>query len=322
MSTTRQIRAWLVFFIVALVLSGVTAFPLETELRFLSTVVRADWSPLPQLLPGVVEWVDRVRDGLIATNDQYPFIAYAADWLAFAHLVIAVAFIGPLRDPVRNIWIIQFGMIACVGIIPLALIAGSVRGIPLGWQLIDMSFGVIGIIPLIIVYRLIRRLEYTDPYDFWDAEAENLLDIHLDIYSEVASVAEISALMGMEPDSSTERGSPRKNVMESAPEQAKIHRLTRWTIGSGLPNTAYEDDQLDALWARTSAALPRISSLTGGVRVQLCFFHQMDGRSFQGHGLGLSPQWMGLLAEVGGTVSMDQYISRNGPEPAKHPSVG
>ena len=27
------------------------------------------------------------------------------------------------------------------------------------WQLIDMSFGVIGIIPLIVVYRLIRRLE-------------------------------------------------------------------------------------------------------------------------------------------------------------------
>jgi hypothetical protein len=33
------------------------------------------------------------------------------------------------------------------------------RGIPFGWSLIDMSFGVIGIIPLIIVLRLIRRLE-------------------------------------------------------------------------------------------------------------------------------------------------------------------
>lgn len=74
-------------------------------------------------------------------------------------VVIAVAFIGPLRDPVRNIWVIQFGMIACVAVIPLALIAGGIRGIPLGWQLIDISFGVIGIVPLIIVYRLIRRLE-------------------------------------------------------------------------------------------------------------------------------------------------------------------
>ena len=50
-------------------------------------------------------------------------------------------------------------MIACIGVIPLALVAGSIRGIPLGWMLIDMSFGVIGIVPLLIVYRLIRRLE-------------------------------------------------------------------------------------------------------------------------------------------------------------------
>jgi len=155
--TLTKIRLWLGFFIVALVISGITAFPLETELRFGSDLLHA--TAAPDLLPGVVEWVDRIRDALIATNDRYPFIAYASDWLAFAHLVIAVAFIGPLRDPVRNIWIIQFGMIACIGVIPLALVAGGIRGIPVGWQLIDMSFGVIGIIPLVIVYRLIRRLE-------------------------------------------------------------------------------------------------------------------------------------------------------------------
>lgn len=156
MSTLRQIRIWIVFFILALVASGVTAFPLETELRIGSDILHA--SPLPDLLPDLVAWIDRVRDGVIATNDAYPFLAYGTDWLAFAHLVIAVAFIGPLRDPVRNIWIIQWGMIACVGVIPLALIAGAVRGIPFGWMLVDMSFGIVGIIPLIIVYRLVRRL--------------------------------------------------------------------------------------------------------------------------------------------------------------------
>ena len=155
MSTTRQIRAWLIFFIVALVASGLTAFPLETELRFGSAVLH--W--LGFVPAEFTDWIDRVRDALIATNDAYPFLAYGTDWLAFAHLVIAVAFIGPLRDPVRNIWIIQFGMIACIGVIPLALVAGTIRGLPLGWQLIDMSFGVFGIIPLIIVYRLVRRLE-------------------------------------------------------------------------------------------------------------------------------------------------------------------
>ena len=155
MSASRQIKAWLIFFIVALVASGLTAFPLETEIRFASDVLH--W--LGFVPADFTAWIDRVRDALIATNDAYPFLAYGTDWLAFAHLVIAVAFIGPLRDPVRNIWIIQFGMIACVGVIPLALIAGAIRGIPFGWQLIDMSFGVFGIIPLIIVYRLIRRLE-------------------------------------------------------------------------------------------------------------------------------------------------------------------
>lgn len=86
-------------------------------------------------------------------------MSYGTDWLAFAHIVIAVVFIGPLKDPVRNVWVIQFGMIACILIIPLALICGPIRQIPFYWQLIDCSFGVIGIIPLYKCYQLIRRLE-------------------------------------------------------------------------------------------------------------------------------------------------------------------
>lgn len=86
-------------------------------------------------------------------------MAYGTDWLAFAHLVIAVAFIGPYRDPVRNSWVVTFGIIACIGIIPLALIAGAVRGIPLYWRLIDCSFGVFGAIPLWLVRRDIAMLQ-------------------------------------------------------------------------------------------------------------------------------------------------------------------
>jgi len=157
MSTKVQIRAWLVFFIVALAVSGLTAFPLETELRIASDVLHA--SPAMTFAPDAVAFIDTIKRAVIDQNDTYPFLAYGTDWLAFAHLVIAVAFIGPLRDPVRNIWVVQFGMIACVGVIPLALIAGAIREIPLLWQVIDMSFGVFGIIPLIIVYRLIKRLE-------------------------------------------------------------------------------------------------------------------------------------------------------------------
>ena len=157
MSTLRAIRIWLVIVIVCLVVSGLTAFPLEAELRaaasLLHSTVFGGW------MPQLTQWIDRVRDAVVVTNGRYPFLAYGTDWLAFAHLVIAIAFIGVFRDPVRNVWIIVWGMIACVAVIPLALIAGPVRGIPWGWTLIDCSFGVVGIIPLIIVYRLIRRLE-------------------------------------------------------------------------------------------------------------------------------------------------------------------
>ncbi|MFK3980699.1 hypothetical protein ACI2K4_10030 [Micromonospora sp. NPDC050397] len=158
MPTLTRIRAWLVVFVVGLVLSGVTAFPLEAESRLLVRLLHADWSPAPEHLPVLVEWIDHVHRGIVATNQDFPFLAYGTDWLAFAHLVIAVAFWGPYRDPVRNIWVVHFGMISCAAIVPLALIAGPIRGIPWWWQLIDISFGVFGIIPLLFVHRETRKL--------------------------------------------------------------------------------------------------------------------------------------------------------------------
>jgi hypothetical protein len=82
--------------------------------------------------------------------------------LNFQYIVIATAFIRPLRDPVRNIWVIQFGMIACIMVFPVAFIAGTIRQIPFFWQLIDCSFGMIGLIPLFICYRKIQKLEYLE----------------------------------------------------------------------------------------------------------------------------------------------------------------
>lgn len=151
----RRIRIVLLLFMASLVLSGLTAFPIETELRWLAAMLPDSGQPNPSAL---TSWILVVLDAVIDTNVRYPFLAYGTDWLAFSHLVIAVAFIGPLRDPVRNIWVIDFGLIACVGVIPMALIAGHIRGIPLWWQLIDCSFGVFGAIPLFLVRRWIRAL--------------------------------------------------------------------------------------------------------------------------------------------------------------------
>lgn len=155
----RAIRLWLGVVIAGLILSGVTAFPLETELRgFHSLLQTAVLQPIAATT-GLLPWIGRVHDAIASTNEHYPFLAYGTDWLAFAHLVIAVAFLGPYRDPVRNKWIITFGLIACGGVIPLALIAGQIRGIPLAWRCIDCSFGVVGAIPLLLCRRHIRALE-------------------------------------------------------------------------------------------------------------------------------------------------------------------
>ena len=158
-SLLKRIRLWLTTFIVGLVLSGVTAFPLETELRWSVAALHSHWLYTIANATHLRPWVDRVYAALHATNDRYPFLAYGTDWLAFGHLVIAAAFIGPYIDPVRNKWFVTFGLIACAGVIPLALIAGEVRDIPVGWRLVDCSFGVFGCIPLLLVQRDIRRLE-------------------------------------------------------------------------------------------------------------------------------------------------------------------
>ena len=126
----RRIRLCLTLFITGLLLSGLTAFPIQTELRGLLTLLSTNaLRPIAEsthLLP----WIERVSDALTATNAHYPFLAYGTDWLAFGHLAIAIAFIGPYIDPIRNKWIVTFGLIACAGVIPLALIAGQIRGIP------------------------------------------------------------------------------------------------------------------------------------------------------------------------------------------------
>ncbi len=151
----RSVRIWLSLFIAGLILSGITAFPLEQETGWLADFVER-YSVLPS---DVTLWLERVHAALLDTGLHYPFLAYGTDWLAFAHLILAIAFLGPLRDPVRNKWVLQFGVIACIAVIPLALIAGPLRGIPLPWRLIDCSFGVFGAIPLLICLSRVKHLE-------------------------------------------------------------------------------------------------------------------------------------------------------------------
>ncbi|OJU65788.1 MAG: hypothetical protein BGO01_02445 [Armatimonadetes bacterium 55-13] len=152
----RRVRILLLGFMIGLVVSGVTAFPLPQELNSLADWMLGRSSGEPS---GTLKWILRVREGVTHADHAYPFLFYGTDWLAFAHLAIAVLFIGPYRDPVRNVWVIHWGMIACASVIPLALICGEVRGIPFGWRLLDCPFGVVGIVPLEICRRMIRQME-------------------------------------------------------------------------------------------------------------------------------------------------------------------
>ncbi|HMI79591.1 MAG TPA: hypothetical protein VK484_12410 [Ferruginibacter sp.] len=154
MPLIKKIRLLIIFFMVALILSGVTAMPIETELRWLMQY--------RDMMPDKLgNWLQTCYEALVDTNNKYPFLAYGYDWLAFAHIVIALSFIGPYRDPVKNIWIIDWQIITCIAVLPLAFIAGPIRQIPIFHILIDCCFGLLGIIPLLICRKWIKQLAAT-----------------------------------------------------------------------------------------------------------------------------------------------------------------
>ncbi len=152
----KRIRVWTIFFIGTLWISGLTAVPLQW-----GTALLARWAaPFGDPLAG---WAARVASAIAEVGVKYPLLFYGTDWLAFAHIVIGVAFIGVLRDPVRNKWVIEWGLWCCALVVLFAFAWAPVRGIPFFWRCVDASFGVIGALPLWSVLRDIRKLELTTP---------------------------------------------------------------------------------------------------------------------------------------------------------------
>src|ERR1700709_2513054 len=82
-------------FLVGLILSGVTAFPLLRELELLAQMLGVPADATPSSQSGLPFWVATVREGLRAVHASYPWLAYGTDWLAFGHITIALFFIGP-----------------------------------------------------------------------------------------------------------------------------------------------------------------------------------------------------------------------------------
>jgi hypothetical protein len=150
----KRIREWTLFLIIAIFLSGLSAIPLRPEMNFLVQTF-AQHDP-----PTVVDsWLLRVQAGVNDVSTRWPFLALGTDWLAFGHIVIGIGFIGLLRDPVRNEWLITWGLIACALVIPWAWCFGWARDIPWGWRLVDCSFGIGGMVPLIQIRRCVEELK-------------------------------------------------------------------------------------------------------------------------------------------------------------------
>jgi hypothetical protein len=146
----RTIKRLLLLFIIAIFISGVTAIPIDAQLSSLLKYTTNGTS--------LHTWLEKVLLAYREVNEKHPFLLYGYDWLAFAHFILAILFIGPYKDPVKNIWVIEFGLMACVLILPFAFIAGLFRGIPIGWRLIDCSFGVFGFALLWIIYTKTKSL--------------------------------------------------------------------------------------------------------------------------------------------------------------------
>jgi len=157
-SLQRRYRLVLGLFIVGLLLSGLTAFPLLHELRLLGSWLGIQNHMAYGEHTGMAHWVGFVWYGLEVTYETFPFIAYGTDWLAFGHIMIAFFFVGAWREPIANAWVLRTGLVCCAAVFPLALICGEIRGIPLAWRLIDCSFGFFGAIPLLYCLRLVKRM--------------------------------------------------------------------------------------------------------------------------------------------------------------------
>jgi len=161
----RRIKLLTLLFLAGLSLSGATAIPLGAEVDWLAGITGAQAGvDAGGGTPAWARWLTKVQAALHQTGAQFPFLFYGTDWLAFGHFMIALAFIGALREPVRNAWLFTFGILACVLVIPYALVFGAIRGIPVWWRLIDCSFGVFGLIPLWLCRRWVRELETESAY--------------------------------------------------------------------------------------------------------------------------------------------------------------
>lgn len=156
--TLRVIRVCLVLFFLGILFGLHTVVFVEVETAlFAKFLGRGTW--MAQTLPVVSTWIDTLYVSITESYRAYPVMAYCMDWLSYACIVFALFIVGAIRDPVRNVWIIQVYLAGCVLASLLPWVVGPMRGVPVFWRVLDGSFGVMGFMILFVAYRLTRRLE-------------------------------------------------------------------------------------------------------------------------------------------------------------------
>ena len=151
----RRAKVMIGLVVFGLFVSAVTIWPAVPELKTAVGIVWGDGEAT-----GVLHgFVLKAIEGLEVMGAEYPFMLYAHDWLAFAHIMLAILFAGAIRNPVRNVWVIQCGLIMAALVPILAGICVPIRGIPFIWFWIDFAFAPAAAVPLWIALRDIRRAE-------------------------------------------------------------------------------------------------------------------------------------------------------------------
>ena len=152
-SPLRRTRLMLGVVAFGLFVSGVTIWPWEIELTLALSLL--EWIGGPELL---YETIDGIRRDMLRLRAEQSFVLYIADWLAYAHLVLTALFLMAMRDPVRNILVVRFGILCSLTVPILAITCIPQRGIPLFWIAIDSSFA-LAALPLWIALKDLRALE-------------------------------------------------------------------------------------------------------------------------------------------------------------------
>ena len=160
----KIIRRVVLVFMTLLILSGLTAFPLVTEVNWMVNHIES----FPAYFHS---WIWNVYD---AVHQTPSIVLYGTDWLAFAHIIIALFFVGVYQNPIRNKFNINIGIAACLFIFPLAFICGPIRGIPFYHQIIDCCFGLFGLIPLIFIKYKIKHIEKHYSYNEYESYYKDL----------------------------------------------------------------------------------------------------------------------------------------------------